>query len=238
LRSLNSQVFFGYNFNNRFGVQLNLPILYREYSRIGAHGSDWGPGDLALFGNVDLFHKQTADFSFRWTALGGVKFPTGDPSHLDPAEPDFAAGIGGHDLALGSGSYDGLLGTGLFARWKRAFLSANMQYALRTEGAFDYQYANDWTWFGGPGVYLVLADEYTLALQAIVSGESKGEDTRNGVPTDDTAITIVYLGPQVNFTWGERFSAQLGAELPVSTKSSGEQITPTYRIHLGLTWRF
>lgn len=237
-RSLISQVFFGYNFNNRFGLQLNLPIIYREYSRIGAHGSDWGPGDLALFGNVRLYRRQSTDFTFSWTALGGIKFPTGDPAHLNPAEADFATGIGNHDLALGSGSYDGLVGTGLFGRWKRAFLTADMQYAIRTEGAFDYQYANDWTWFGGPGVYLLLADDYTLAFQGIVSGESKGEDTRGGMPTDDTAMTIVYLGPQLNFTWGERFSAQLGADFPMSTHSSGEQITPSYRVRMALTWRF
>jgi len=40
-----------------------------------------------------------------------VKFPTGATSHLDPNEPDFATGIGGHDLTLGSGSFDGVVGT-------------------------------------------------------------------------------------------------------------------------------
>jgi opacity protein-like surface antigen len=245
LNSLMSQVFAGYNFNNRFGLQFNLPVIYREYSAFSetsgsgrVHGSELGLGDALLLGNFHLYKKRTVDYTFNWNGLAGLKFPTGDSRHLDPSEPDFAAGIGGHDLALGSGSFDGVVGTDIFARWTKLYLTAGTQYAIRSEGDFGYQYANDLSWSGGPGVYLALKDDYTLSLQAIVSGETKGEDTRHGIATDDTAETSVYLGPQINFTWGSSLSAQLGADLPVSIKSSGEQIVPTFRVHAALTWRF
>ena len=238
LNSLTSQAFVGYNVSERFGVQLNLPIIYRDYSKEGTRGSEAGIGDVSLVGNVCLFEKLTEAATFRWTALGGVKFPTGDTEKLNPALPDFAAGIGGHDLTLGSGSFDGLVGTGFYTRWNRLFLTGAMQYAIRTEGDFGYQFANDWLWFGGPGVYLSMGHQYTLALQLVVSGESKGEDTINGVTTDDTAITSVYLGPQLNFTWSDRLSAQIAADLPVSITSSGQQIVPDYRVRAALTWRF
>ena len=176
------------------------------------------------------------DYTIQWHALAGVKFPTGNSSKL--STPDFAAGIGGHDLALGSGSYDGLIGTDIFLRRSKLFLTASTQYAIRSEGSFDYQYANDLSWNGGPGVYLGLTDDYTLSCQAIVSGETKGEDTSHGVPTTDTAETSVYLGPQVNFTWGTRWSASMGADLPVSIVSTGEQIVPTFRVHAAVTFRF
>jgi hypothetical protein len=233
-----SQVFAGYNFNDRIGLQFNLPVIYREYGYMAQRGSESGIGDVLLIGNFRLYEKQTKKFTFNWTALGGVKFPTGGSSHLNPEEEDFAPGIGGHDLALGSGSYDGLVGTGFFARWKRLFLTGAMQYAIRSEGDFGYQFANDWTWFGGPGVYLLLGEEHTLSLQAIVSGESKGQDTVNGVPTEDTAITAVYLGPQINFTWSSKLSAQIGADLPLSIVTTGQQIVPDYRVRAALTWRF
>ena len=113
-----------------------------------------------------------------------------------------------------------------------------MQYAIRSEGDFGYQFANDWMWSGGPGMYLLLGDEHTLSLQAVVSGESKGQDTVGGVPTDDTAITAVYLGPQINFTWSSRLSAQIGADLPVSIVTTGQQVVPDYRVRAALTWRF
>ena len=130
-----SQVFAGYNFNNRIGVQFNLPVIYRSYGYQSQRGSESGIGDVSLIGNVQLYQKMTEEFTFNWTGLGGVKFPTGNTSQLNPDQPDFAPGIGGHDLTLGSGSYDGLVGTGFYARWKRLFLTGAMQYAIRTEGA-------------------------------------------------------------------------------------------------------
>jgi len=242
LNSLMSQAFVGYNFNNRVGVQFNLPVIYREYGAMTGggrvHGSEVGLGDALLLGNFHLYKSRTVDYTFSWNGLAGVKLPTGDSHHLNPSEPDFAAGIGGHDLALGSGSFDGIIGTDIFARRKKLFLTAGTQYAIRSKGDFGYQYANDLSWSGGPGVYLALKDDYTMSLQGIVSGEYKGEDTRHGVATDDTAETSVYLGPQINFTWENQFSAQIGADLPVSIKSSGEQIVPTFRIHAAVTWRF
>jgi hypothetical protein len=238
LNSLMSQVFAGYNFNNRIGIQFNLPVIYREFSRTGAQDSETGLGDAVLLANLRLYQKHTIDFTFSWTGSAGVKFPTGDSHHLNPAEQDFAAGIGGHDLALGSGSFDGLLDTGLFFRRHRAFLTGNLQYEIRSEGEFGYQFANDLSWSGGPGVYLLLADDYSLSLQTMLSGESKGEDTIRGAPTEDTAETILYVGPQVNFTWETRLSAAIGADLPVIIHSTGDQLMPEYRVHAALTWRF
>src|SRR5262249_15707114 len=128
-----------------------------------------------------------------------VENPVGPPS-----------GIHGHDLTLGSGSYDGIIGTGIYTRWHRLFLSASVQYAIRSEGDFDYRFANDLTWSGGPGYYFVFTPRSTLGLQAIVSGEYKGKDTFRGQPAEDTGVTSVYLGPQLTFTWGEKLSAYVG----------------------------
>ena len=242
LNSLISQAFLGYNFNNRFGVQFNLPVIYREYSALAeggggrVQGSEFGLGDVLLVGNVRLYKHRTSDFTINWNGLAGVKFPTGDSHFL--ATDNITAGIGGHDLALGSGSYDGVIGTDIFARWKRIFGTASTQYSIRSEGSFGYQFANEISWNGGPGVYLALKDDYTLSLQAAVSGEYKENDTVHGVATEDTANTSVFLGPQINFTWGSKFSANAGADLPVSIKSSGDQIVPTFRIHAAVTWRF
>ncbi|MEY2428067.1 MAG: hypothetical protein QOJ40_952 [Verrucomicrobiota bacterium] len=234
-----SQVFAGYNFSDRFGLQLNLPVIYRSFKLPpgGASGSEFGIGDMSLIGNFLAYQKLGENFTFNWSLLGGLKFPTGDSSHLKDPDVD-GSGIGGHDLALGSGSVDGLVGTSLSARWKRMFLNAGVQYAARTEGDFGHQYANDLTWVGGPGVYLALTHQYTLALQAVVSGETKGKDTFNGALDGDSAETIVYVGPQISFTWQSKLSAQVGADLPVSIRNSGLQAVPDYRVRAAFTWRF
>lgn len=243
INSLISQAFIGYNFNDRFGLQFNLPVIYREWSALPegggrVHGSETGLGDALLLGNIRLYRHRTTDFTFNWNGLAGVKFPTGNSHFLKPALDDIAAGIGGHDLALGSGSYDGVIGTDIFLRRGKFFATAGTQYHIRSEGTFGYQYANELSWTGGPGVYLALKEDYTLSLQALVSGEYKKEDTIHGVALDDSAITSVFVGPEINFTWSSELSAEVGADLPVSITSSGEQIVPTFRIHAAVTWRF
>jgi hypothetical protein len=233
-----AQVFAGYNFNNNVGVQLNLPVIYRAFGSETIHGTELGIGDVSLVGTFTPYRHLSERFNFSWTLLGGVKFPTGDSSRLNTPDSELPEGIGGHDLALGSGSYDGLVGTGASGRWKRLFASASLQYAIRSEGDFQHQYANDLTWFGGPGVYLVLGHQYTLSLQAVVSGETKGTDTFSGVPDGDSAETLVYLGPQVNLTWGSRLAVVAGVDLPVSRDNSGLQVLPDYRVRGAVTLRF
>jgi hypothetical protein len=236
--SLVWQIFAGYNFSKYVGAQLNLPVIYRAYGSDAMHDSVSGIGDASLVGYIRLYQKSVDNFAFTWTALGGIKFPTGDSSKLNTPDSALPPGIGGHDITLGSGSFDGLAGTGFSTRWKKIFLDGQMQYSIRTEGDFQHQYANDWTWSGGPGFYLALEENHTIALQFNTSGESKGKDTFAGVPDNDSAETIVYVGPRISFTWSENLSAHVGADLPVSRENSGEQVVPDYRVYAAVTWRF
>jgi hypothetical protein len=233
-----SQLFGGYTFNNRFNVQFNLPVIYRAWGSDTVHGVESGIGDASLTGNYMIVRHLREHFSLSWNLLAGLKIPTGDSSRLNTPDSALPEGIGGHDLALGSGSWDGIVGSSVFARWKKLFLSGGVQYAIRSEGDFQHQYANDLTWSGGPGAYLMLNEDYTVSLQAVASGETKGKDTFGGVPDEDSAETITYVGPQLNFTWGPQLNAQLGADLPVRIYNSGEQVVPDYRVHVAITWRF
>jgi hypothetical protein len=191
-----------------------------------------------------VYQKLEENFTFNWNLLGGVKFPTGSSDRIkeelneveDPVGPP--SGIHGHDLSLGTGSYDGIAGSGIFTRWHRGFLSANVQYAIRSKGDFDYQFANDLTWSGGPGYYVALTHKNTLSLQAVVSGENKRKDTFRGQSAEDTGVTAVYLGPQVNFTWGGSLAAYLAADLPMSIENTALQTVPDYRIRAGVSWHF
>ncbi len=244
-----SQLFAGYNFNTRFGVQFNLPMIYRYYKRPNSEGgiergTEAGLGDVSLLGTYVPYRKLTEDFTFTWTLLGGVKFPTGNSERIgeelnevkDPVGPP--SGIHGHDLTLGSGSYDGIVGTGIYTRWQKWFLAASVQYSIRSTGDFDYRFADDLTWSGGPGYYVALNHQYTCSVQAVVSGEYKGKDEFEGEAAEDTGMTAVYLGPQLNFTWGSNLSAYLAADLPVSLDNTSLQTVPDYRVRGGLTWHF
>jgi hypothetical protein len=243
-----SQVFVGYNFKETIGVQLNLPVVYRSFRRAEGfnvdQGTESGIGDLSLIGHVQVYRKETKQYTFGWNVLGGVKFPTGSTRRLNEElnenEEEGAplSGIHGHDLTLGSGSFDGIIGTGIFGRWKRAFLTANIQYMIRTTGDIDYRFANDLTWSGGPGWFIALQDKYTVALQLVASGEDKGMDTFGGEKAEDTGITSVYLGPQVTFTWSDQLSAEVAVDLPVYIQNTAFQAVPDYRVRAGVTWHF
>jgi hypothetical protein len=266
-----TQFLLGYTFSPRFGLQLNVPLIDRIFRRIHNHriddGSVTGLGDLALTANVLAFSRVSEESVFRFSLLGGIKFPTGDPALLaeELAAPITAAstarrapspqhaggsahaasdqlpeqgGLHGHDLALGSGSYDGIVGGQLFWSWHRAFATAAMQYSIRGAGSFQYHFANDLTWLGGPGMFVLLEHEYSLGVQAVLSGETKGNDTQAGVKANDTAMTALYVGPGVSFTWGTSLGADLAVDVPVLQHNTSLQLVPDVRVRGGLTWRF
>ena len=248
-----TQIVTAYHFTERFGVQFNLPVIRRSFARPeGAAfetGTVSGLGDAALAFNLEAFRWEAKHATFAWSLLGGVKLPTGSADRLQeevdeltapPPPPGRESAIHGHDLALGSGSVDGIIGTSVYARWQRVYFSAAMQYGLRTTGRFGYRHAADVTWAGGPGCYLALNDNYTVALQLNVTGETKGQDTfaLMGGRMPDTAVTTVFVGPQIAVTWAEQFSAEAGVELPVSRRNTALQVVPDYRVRAGITWRF
>jgi hypothetical protein len=244
-----SQLFGGYNFNDRIGLQFNLPVIYRAFKRpdgLGGidYGSESGIGDVSLLGNWVAYAHQKKHSTLLFNVIGGIKFPTGSTSRIkeefnEPEEPiGPPSGVHGHDLTLGSGSFDGIIGGTMFARSGRLFLASSLQYTIRTEGDYDYQFANDLTWAGGPGIFLILRDELSLSLQMVVSGEYKGKDAFQGTTAEDTGVTAVYLGPEINVTWSDKLSAHIGADLPVSINNTALQTVPDYRIRAGVTWRF
>jgi len=228
-------------------------------------GNVGGVGDMSVLANLLAYSTVREHGLFRLNLLGGLKLPTGDSSLLgeeleeddhahaaavaSPAlRPRHAGGAGaaagtenavhGHDLALGSGSVDGIVGGDMLLTYRRVFFSGLLQYAIRREGSFDYRYANDLAFASGPGVWLWLGHEGTLAVQAVLSGETKGNDTLAGEPADDTAVTTLYLGPRLTGTWGTSWSAEIAGDLPVLRHNTALQVVPDHRIRAAAVWRF
>lgn len=248
LNSSVSQIFAGYNFGERVGLQFTLPVIFRSFRRpVGfatESGTESGIGDVSLVGHVHAVHIENMQTTLIWNLLGGLKFPTGNSDRIAEEfnETDVegvpVSGVHGHDLALGSGSYDGIVGTAIYARWKRWFLRAGTQYTIRSTGDFDYRYANDLTWSGGPGYYFLMTERHSLAFQVAVAGETKGCDTFQGETAGDTGITSVFLGPLLNYTWSDKFNAEVGVDLPVSIDNTALQIMPDFRVRAAVIWHF
>lgn len=229
-------------------------------------GNETGFGDLSLLALARPYSWITEEVVLRTSLFAGLKLPSGDPDRLgEEAEEDHddegadadahaetrtirqahngedhgtPSGVHGHDLALGSGSVDGLVGGNVFASWRKLFGSASLQYAVRSEGSFDYRYANELNWEVATGGYVLLQPEYSLALEAVASGAYKGNDVQDGKSADDTRIAFTFLGPGLSFTWGSSLGADITGDLPVSRHNTGVQIVPSYRIRGGVTWHF
>lgn len=261
-----TQLVAGYTINRWLAVQLNVPIIYRSFKRPEGfaidRGTESGLGDLSLLAKVVVFHinalaqkelvsdgKNTAeiehepDLTASAILLTGVKLPTGDTSRLleefheseTPGAP--VSGIHGHDLTLGTGSYDGIFGGQLSLRYKNFFAQADTQFLLRGSGAHDYDFANDVSWSGGPGVYIVRNRHTACGCQFVVSGEHKDVDQFRGDPAEDTGITSVYVGPRFLISVG-KLSAEVAAEFPVSIDNTALQLLPDYRLRGGIAVRF
>jgi hypothetical protein len=256
--------------DNRFALQVNVPIIYRSFKRPEGfatdRGTESGLGDISLLANLVVFRKdalfhesdgglakdgKTAlasrrgepDFSATLNLIAGVKLPTGDSSrikeefHEVEVEGAPESGIHGHDLTLGTGSYDAIFGTQAFVCYKAAFVEADAQFTLRGDGRHSYHFANDLSWSGGPGVYLIRRGRKTLGLQCVVSGESKDTDRFQDRVADDTGITSLYVGPRVTAQLGG-LSADVGVDLPVLMNTTKFQAVPDYRIRAGLSFHF
>jgi hypothetical protein len=262
-----TQLVAGYSFNSKFALQINLPFIYRSFERPEGfaidRGTESGLGDISLLGKYVVFHRETGgsaslkfddpknphfevhdpDLTLSALVIGGVKFPTGDTSRLKeefnevevPGAP--VSGIHGHDLTLGTGSYDGIFGGQFSLRYKSFFFQADTQFTLRGEGAHQYNFANDLSWSGGPGIYFVRTRETIVGLQFVCSGEHKDVDRFRGEPAEDTGITSVSLGPRLIASHG-KLSVELAAELPVLIDNTALQAVPDYRLHASFAFRF
>lgn len=250
LESSITQVVGGYRVHERVGLELVLPVIHRRYRRPvdGGRvetGDVSGVGDMALLADVVAFRHETSDAIFRVDVFGGLELPTGNPDRLGEEldeEPHGGAhheesGIHGHDLALGSGSVDGIVGLGL--SWSRGpvFFTGSLLYAIRGAGSFDYRYANDLQWDGGPGMLFWKGEEVQAAFRAVVSGETKGQDEQQGRTLNDTAATTLYVGPGFDLGW-HRLAAEVAVDVPVVTNRTSVQITPDLRVRGGVRWRF
>ena len=267
LNSSITQIVAGYEVSSRFALQINVPLIYREFKRPEGfqiqQGTVSGLGDMSLLLKTVVFHYASpaqrsfefhgqknpvavvheSDFTVSAVLLTGVKFPTGDSSRLKEEfheveiEGAPESGIHGHDLTLGTGSYDGIFGEQNTLRYKNFFFATNVQFTLRGDGTHQYHFANDFIWDGGPGYYIVRNRNMIFGVQCVASGEYKDVDRFRGKPAEDTGITSVFLGPRLVGSRG-RWSAELATDLPVSIQNTSLQAVPDYRLHAGISVQF
>jgi hypothetical protein len=154
LNSSISQVAAGYQFTGAFGVQFDLPVIYRSWRRPEGfaiqESSTAGLGDASLLADWIPFRRNTEEWSFAWQVLGGVKFPTGSTHYLKEELNEVEVPVRRkRDSRTRPNPRQRFvrwaLGTQIYARWQRFFFNGGLQYSIRSTGDFDYRFADDLT---------------------------------------------------------------------------------------------
>lgn len=227
-------------------------------------GTEAGIGDLSLITKYIPYQYREDEKIFFIQLIGGIKMATGSSdrisegmeqthheaeemdddhmstrhsAHQHEEESSIPSAIHGHDLALGSGSYDFPVGANLYAQNGRFFTVGGLQYIFRTRGSYDYEYADDLSWDVGPGYYLLLGHEYTVALKANLSGEYKRKDNLDGINVEDSAFRSTFMGPELVFTAGN-WNGELGWDIPLDINNSDFQAVADYRLRAAVSYRY
>jgi hypothetical protein len=251
-----TQLTAAYDFNQQFGVQVTLPFIISRFDEVKNYRyqtqTDSGIGDLTLLGRYSFLTLRSPEWSVVAGLSGGIKLPTGDTGTLNQvAEEEIlgstksllrhhpvASASGGRVLTFGTGSTDFLVGSNLFSRYQRFLFLADVQYGIRTEGDYNYQFANDLIWSVGPGYYLALEHDSFWATRAVLTGEFKPSDSLNGSPVAGSSISNLYLGPEVLFSLANGISGMLGVDMRTTGEDPGSTIVPEYRIRAAIGYRF
>ncbi len=255
-----TQLNVGYDLSDNLGIQGTLPFVVRNFDEVTNYRADeeseTGIGDGSIAINYSPVSIRETDQSVILSFVGGIKLPTGDSGSLSQdsqTETDHAdrvigpatvqhhqlsgiPGLSGRTLSIGTGSVDYILGSTLNTRWDRILMLGVAEYSIKSEGSFDYRFANELLWNVGPGAYLLLNDDYTIILRCVLSGEHTDRDTHKGNKVPDSAVRNLYLGPEFIVTLNNRITIELGIDIPFDTEPSA--ILPDYRLHSAVSYRF
>ncbi len=252
-----TQFAIAYDFLDNLGLQLTLPLIYRNYDMYERFSpksdSDLGIGDMVISTNYTPLNYNNGKLFSLLVLTFGIKLPTGDTGSLKniPADPagtlsgssaskhhTVSGALGGRALALGSGSLDYLFGISSLNRYDRYLFLANIQYSHRTEGSFNYEFGNDFIWSLGPGYYVYVTEETTLALRGVLSGEYKEKDTFQDIRVAKSQINNTYIGPEIILSLKNSLIFDTGIDFLVSDRGASSLIVPSFRVRSGISYRF
>lgn len=253
----NTQLSLSYDISSSLGLQATLPLILRRYDQYEqfrrSREEEFGLGDGTVIGYVEPISDRSGSFSTVLSLFGGVKLPTGDTGSISSSiqadelqtsqrmtakHHPVGEAVGGRVLTLGTGSVDFPVGVAGMVRYDRAFILTSVQYTLRTEGAYDYEFADDTVWEGGLGAYLLLEDSHSLSLRIVGTGKHKASDRHQGMLVPDSALNNYYLGPRVVLTALSRWVVEGGADLALDTDQEKSTVVPDVRVRGAVSYRF
>ena len=198
-----------------------------------------GLGDVALL------------LKYKWLSLGqdkhttlssalGVKFPLG----ASDLKNDNGISINA-DLQPGSGAWDGIFWTQAIHRLSgrpSSSISGTLIYNLKGTngnylGVFDYKFGNELQ------LHLGIGDRFLLKKVMIdpamqIQFRYAGRDIQNGNELQSTGGKWLFLKLSNNLWLNQKYALHLGGVLPLYGNVDGTQLSPSYRLEVGVYFRF
>ncbi len=232
----------GFSITERISFDLFVPWVRQEREiRFLGNVSDFttttGIGDLVALGKYNLWNnKEKGNLGI---ALG-LKLPTGSSTEVNNNNLQLNA-----DLQPGSGAFDQILileyqrqlnarpSTTLFSRATVTQKGINDNYL----GDNTYQFGLEWQ------AYFGIADRILFKKQIIdpslaLRFRSASADQFNAEVQTGTGGRWLFLNPSISIWRGQNMSLTFSGDVPVYSYVVDTQVTPTYRVNVGVYYKF
>ena len=221
-----------YQFDRRWGVQVELPYWKRYFQTTGAD-----TGDL-----IDFTHGAVGDVRLKGVYTGfsddmstgvtfGLKLPTGDSTYAN-FDPDTEIGSGSTGVLLGAYHLGNLDSEG---KW-RYFLQAQWEQTIAHKAV--YRPGNELV--AAAGAYYEgwnVSASVKLAPLLQVNASYRGHDGGGLGHPEDSGYTRLLVTPGIELDAG-KFSATVDVGLPVFVNASGNQLVSSQFWRANLSYHF
>jgi hypothetical protein len=229
-----SLVNFGYSITNNLSVE-GLFSWVNQRRRILTNNTlsqSSGVGDAILLTRYKLLHKNDWIFSIG----AGLKLPTGATDKKNELGITLNA-----DLQPGSNALDAIFLTSIskqFSFRKSLLFTSRLTYR-RTGVNKEYQQVNAYKFGNETQVFFSVEDQFLLLDKIfkpslILKYRTVLKDEINSKQISNTGGQWVFLRPSFSIELLENMKFLSSIELPIYSEVEGVQLTPTYRLSLGV----
>jgi hypothetical protein len=191
-----------------------------------------GTGDPLLVVHHQLFNKNndTAGFSHRLLAGGGIKFPLGKWELEEGAES--------HERVHqpGTGSWDFLAVAEYLAKYNRFGLNVNVSFLFTTPNNQLFRFANRVN-VNAIGYYQINVKETSFYPCLGIFYEQAGQDIDHHITLKNSGGTILYAHAGLDFYF-KHLSLNTALQLPAIQKLNDPQPNMNLRLIAGITYSF
>ncbi len=227
----------GYSITSRLSVEALLTWVNQQRRILLNNNIDesFGIGDAIVLARYRILEFGNWNYSIG----GGVKLPLGATDRENNLGITLNA-----DLQPGSNTYDGILmsSIGTYFNFRKS-LNFTMRYTFRGTGVNDsYLGDNDYKFGNEQQLFLILSDQFLFFNELFeTSLQFKYRHADRDVLNDNEIVNTggewIFVRPTLSYNVSNNFNLNSSLEVPVYSNVDGIQLTPTYRLNLGVTLR-